>query len=155
MRRIVAMSVVMLVPLFMIAPASAAIKITRIRFNPAGADTGTDRHLNKEVIVISKVGGPKRSLKGWVIHDRGRDHTFRFPDITLAGGDYVYLHTGKGEHTVATGCNGHCVDTHFLHWGLESYVWNNDGDRAILRNASSDFVDGCAYTASADSPKAC
>lgn len=48
-----------------------------------------------------------------------------------------------------------CRGEHWLHWDLDNYVWNNDGDRATLKRPNGTIVDRCAYTASADSPYPC
>lgn len=146
-------------------PASAAIRIKKISFDPAGADSGTRRHLNKEWILIKNTGDKVRRLDGWKVHDRDRDHTYIFgdtsqgddvfTDIHLEPGGYIRLHSGQGQDS-ATGSAHGDIPTHYdFYWDLENYVWNNRGDRATLRKPAGEVADRCAYTASADSPKFC
>lgn len=45
--------------------------------------------------------------------------------------------------------------SYMLYWNLDNYVWDNDGDKATLKDKSRGVVDRCAYTSSADSPVAC
>ena len=137
------------------APAFGAIELTRINYNPAGRDTGTRAHLNKEVVVVTNTGSRSRSLDGWRLHDRGRKHVYRFSDLTLRPGEYVRLHSGEGDDGAVTGCNGHCFTYYFLHWDLQHYVWNNRGDVATLRRSSGTIVDRCGYGLAASSPKRC
>lgn len=47
------------------------------------------------------------------------------------------IHTGSGTDTARN-----------LYGGRGRYVWNNTGDRAVLRNANGTFVDRCAWTGS-------
>ena len=147
------------------APANAAIRIKKIAFNPAGADSGTNRHLNQEWIIIKNSGDQTRRVDGWKIHDRSRDHSYVlgdtsqgddvFTDIRLQPGGYIRLRTGQGQDSATASSHGD-IPTHYdFYWDLDQYVWNNDGDRATLKNRAGDVVDRCAYTATADSPKLC
>ena len=137
------------------ATASARIRITEIQFNPAGRDTGTNAHLNKEWIVIENTGTKKRTLTGWTVHDRGRGHVYRFGSFVLRPDEYVRLHTGKGRDTGVTGCNGHCFTSYDFHWDLDEYVWNNDGDAATIVNRVGSTVDRCVYRRASNSPTRC
>ena len=49
------------------------------------------------------------------------------------------MHTGKGTNT----------STH-RYWQRGSYVWNNTGDEATLRNASRTTVDSCSWGSTGD-----
>lgn len=155
MRRRIAVLLICLLVVGLAAPASAAIRIKRINFNPPGSDSGTNRHLNREWVRIKNTGTRTRSLEGWRLQDRGRDHTYRFGELTLGAGEYVRVHTGRGQDSAVTGCNGHCFTYYDFYWDLDNYVWNNDGDRATLKNDDGEVIDRCAYNSSADSPKAC
>lgn len=143
----------------MAAPASAGIEMVRIAFDPSGKDTGTNRHLNREVVVIKNTGGKKRNLDGWYLHDRGRDHTIIVGEgAVLAPGDVLRIHSGRGKDTVATGCpadGDDCRTFYDLYWDLEEYVWDNSGDRAVLHRPSDRVVDRCRYGDAAESPKRC
>src|ERR687897_2794143 len=55
-------SVVMLATLA--GPASAAIRIDRIRYDAPGSDTGTNAHLNEERVVLINTGDSARDIGG-------------------------------------------------------------------------------------------
>jgi hypothetical protein len=57
-------------------------------------------------------------------------HFFWFPDATLNKGERVVLRTGTGKNNRYTTDSG--TKVHRFFWGLESAVWNNDGDAAVL-----------------------
>jgi hypothetical protein len=119
--------------------ATAAIKITTIRFDPPGRDTGSNSSLNAEWIRIKNTGSRPKQLQGWTIRDKA-NHVYRFPKFTLRGGKTVTLHTGSGSSGAA-----------HRYWGQGNYVWNNDGDAARLRNANGTLVDRCSYSGSGSS----
>jgi hypothetical protein len=127
-----------------VSPASARIKIKSISFDPPGNDTGSNRHLNKEFVVIKNTGRRAKQLKGWKLIDRGRDHTFRFPRFKLRAGRSVKIHTGRGRNT-----------RWHLHWRNSWYIWNNDGDTATLKTRGGRTASRCSYSSSASSPKRC
>jgi hypothetical protein len=47
----------------------------------------------------------------------------------------VTIHTGKGTNTQTN-----------RYWGLGGYVWNNDGDRATLKDNNGNVIDRCSYS---------
>lgn len=55
----------------------------------------------------------------------------------LKPGTSVTLHTGKGTNTATN-----------LYWGRSSYVWNNTGDTATLKNAAGTTEDTCNWGSS-------
>lgn len=127
---------------------------------PAGPDRDTNRHPNKEWILIKNSGKEPKALDEWVVRDRG-GHRFRFPSYAgeeigwvLPAGDLVKLHSGKGRGRTTNGCGGECK-VHHYYWGLDAYVWGNRGDGATLKNARKRVIDRCGYVASHDSPRAC
>lgn len=139
------------------APASAGIRIKRISFDPAGADTGTSSHLNKEWVLLKNTGQTDVQMRGWKLFDLGRDHVYRFYSLFLSPGDSVRLRTGRGSDgapvcEVGEPCGAPVFN---MHWGLDNYVWNNDGDRVTLVRSNGNIADRCRYGASADSPKRC
>jgi hypothetical protein len=126
----------MVLLLLCLAPASgAAIRIVKINFDPAGADTGSNTSLNAEWIRLKNTGTRARTLTGWRVHDRGRDHVYKFGTYRLGAGNTVTIHTGKGSNTARN-----------RYWRLENYVWNNDRDKATLRKRDGTIVDTCAYS---------
>lgn len=131
-------------------PASAAIRIKRIQFDPPGRDTGTNSHLNREYVLLKNIGKRAKSITGWRIFDRGRVNRYVFPEgIRVGAGKTVKLLSGRGGDLESMDGN------YILFWGLRRYVWDNDGDRATLKNRAGRTVDRCAYSASASSPKYC
>lgn len=57
-------------------------------------------------------------------------HVFWFPSCDVSAGDFVSLRTGKGKDRTYTNDNDKVV--HRFHWGLDTSVWNDDGDAATL-----------------------
>ena len=57
-------------------------------------------------------------------------HPFWFPDQKVKTGDVVVLYTRKGTKSSIKNANG--STSYFFFWGLDSNVWNNDGDCAII-----------------------
>jgi hypothetical protein len=115
-------------------PASAAIRIERIRYDAPGTDTRTNAHLNKELVVLVNTGNSVRNIGGWTVRDLS-NHNYRIPDGFRLGPDrLVRIHTGKGTN-----------DGNDLYWRSGSYVWNNDADRATLRDRAGRIIDRCRY----------
>ena len=141
------------------APATASMEIRRVQFDPFGEDTGSNRHLNREYIYLVNTGNNAKQLRGWKVFDRDRDHVYRFTSVLLDPGDTIRLRTGRGSFDGAPACEKGkpCPENaHYnFYWGLEEYVWDNDGDVATLRNDEGAVVDRCRYTAAVSSPKRC
>lgn len=57
-------------------------------------------------------------------------HPYWFPDQQVKKGDIVVLYTNKGPFSTIKNSDG--STSYFFHWGLDSNVWNNDGDCALL-----------------------
>lgn len=112
------------------ALAGSTIKITKIHY----AQTGTN--LNTEYIVFKNVTGAKIQMKGWkIISAPSTDHQFYvFPRTPVAAGATVTLYSGKGTNSAGK-----------RYWGSTTPKWNNDGDKAVLKNASGTTVDTCQY----------
>jgi hypothetical protein len=53
-------------------------------------------------------------------------------------GKQAIIHTGDGSSYTTS------ASTH-LYWGREWYVWNNTGDKVILRRADGSLKDTCTY----------
>lgn len=110
-----------------------AVHISFVRYNPPGPDTGNNAHLNKEIVVVTNPTAQARSLTGWTLRD-SENNVYRFPTTRLLPGDLVTVHRGKG--TKGPGQR---------YWGRESYVWDNTGERAVLRNRAGTRVDACKW----------
>ncbi len=94
--------------------------------------------LRGEVVTIVNLGGAPQSMAGWTLVSEAGGQSFRFPDgFTLAPGATVL---------VTSGPNGYLAPQVVLQWlksdGTPSggYVWNNDGDTAVLRDAAGNTV---------------
>ena len=61
-------------------------------------------------------------------------HVFKFPALTLTAGSSVRIHTGHGSNAA-----------HNLYWGSGSYIWNNTGDKATLKNKAGTVMDTCSW----------
>ena len=118
--------------------APAAIKITKIYFDSPGSDGGSNSSLNAEYVRIKNTGSTARQLRDWTVRDTA-NHVYRFGSLSLGGGNSVTLHTGNGSNTAA-----------HRYWRNGWYIWNNDGDRATLKNAGGTTIDSCSYSGAGD-----
>lgn len=121
------------------APASAAVRITKIYFDSPGSDTGSNPSLNAERVVLRNNGSQGVHLTNWTLRDAA-GHVYKFGSFTLGGGKSVTVHTGDGSNT-----------QQHRYWGQEWYVWNNDGDTATLKRPNGTKVDQCSYSGSGSS----
>ena len=99
MKKALVMTIVAALTLGIAAPASAAIRITKIYFDSPGADTGSNTSLNAEYVVIKNTGTTRKTLTGWTLRDASR-HIYKFPTFRLGAGKSVKVHTGKGANTL-------------------------------------------------------
>jgi hypothetical protein len=139
MRRVALLTMVLMLGLAFPARASArgdGVKLLRIRFDPTGADDGSNTSLNNEVVIIANKSPALLDLTGWTLRDRD-GHVFRFPSLSLSPEEQVKIHTGSGANNARN-----------LYWGSKNYVWDNDGDRATLRQPGGRIVHGCSYSGS-------
>ena len=125
--------VVVAVVLALTSASSAAIRISRIRYNEPGAETGTNTHLNHEYIVVKNTGSRRVILTHWRIVEGRFGSVYSFPAFRLGAGASVTIHTGMGNDGRAD-----------LYWN-HNYVWHNGRDTALLRNADGAWVDNCRY----------
>lgn len=107
----------------MASAAEAAIRITKIQYDPPGTDTGSNSHLNKEFVVLKNTGSSAVTLTDWTLRDTS-SHVYRFDTFRLGAGNSVTIHTGRGND-----------DRNDLYWDL-AYIWNNDGDTATLKDGN-------------------
>ena len=116
--------------------SAAAVSSTRFSFaqyDSPGDDTGSNASLNAEWVKVSNHSSQAKTLTGWTIRDTA-NHVYRFGAFKLGAGKSVRLHTGKGSNTRTD-----------RYWGESWYVWNNTGDKAILRNSNGVTVDTCSW----------
>ena len=57
-------------------------------------------------------------------------HVYKFHKQIVNAGDQVVLYTKTGKDDVRTFANG--KKQYIYYWGLDSSVWNNTGDGAVL-----------------------
>jgi len=107
------------------------IRITKVSYDPPGPDSGSGAHLNREWVAIKSSGQRTRQLRGWTLWDAS-GNVFHFPQFRLRPDTTVTVHTGDGRRT-----------RHDLYWGMDNYVWNDTGDRAILSNRDDRIIDRC------------
>jgi hypothetical protein len=116
------------------ANAVPAWEIDRVVYDPAGTDTGSNTHLNQEVVVILNNRSTTADLKGYTVRD-AQGHVYTFTSSTkVLPGQHLLLHTGSGTNS-----------TYHRYWGRSWYVWNNTGDTATLRNPAGTRVDSCTW----------
>ena len=117
------------------SPAEAAyrIQISEIFYNSPGPDHGSNASLNAEWVQLHNTSRSKITLTGWTVRDRA-GHVFKFATYTIGAHAYVKIHTGKGKRSQTD-----------RYWGLSWYVWNNNGDKATLRDNHGNEIDHCAY----------
>ncbi|MCZ6788732.1 MAG: lamin tail domain-containing protein [Chloroflexi bacterium] len=94
--------------------------------------------LGAEVVTIANLGNAPQNMTGWMLVSEVGGQSFRFPSgYTLAPGATVL---------VTSGPNGYLALPAVLQWlksdGTPSsgYVWNNDGDPALLMDADGNTV---------------
>lgn len=112
------------------ASAASCVRFVASNFDAPGNDNYAE-NLNGEWVRIKNVCSTTKSIGGWRIHDYGRKHTYTIPSgFRIGAGRSVTLYTGRGTRTSSK-----------LFWG-RSYgaVWNNEGDKAYLRNGSGAIV---------------
>jgi len=98
--------------------ASYSVKIITIHYK------GSD-----EYIAIKNTGSTAVNLSGWRLWSKG-NQWYTFPNITLQPGQSISIHSGPK----ATG----------IVW-TRKYVWNNNGDEAILYDSSGNIIDRYSY----------
>jgi hypothetical protein len=109
---------------------ATAIDAVKRRTTPRGAASGARRN-----------NGCR-----WTVRDKG-GHVYKFGTLKLGAGKQAIIYTGDGTSNITS------ASTH-LYWGREWYVWNNNGDKVILRRADGSLRDTCSYSG-AGSKKYC
>ncbi|MCX2546577.1 hypothetical protein [Pseudomonas sp. COW5] len=100
----------------------------------------------KEVVVIRAL--KDCNLKGNIIFDETfksdgstsnvHRHVFVFPNWKVEKGDHIFLRTRSGENRKGETDKGNVA--HYFHWGLNSPVWNEQGDKVHLIKVESATV---------------
>ena len=110
------------------AQAASPITISGVQYDSPGSDLGGNRSLNAEWVRLTNRGSRATALTGWTLRDRA-NHVYRFGTFKLGAGKSVVIHTGRGTNTAA-----------HRYWRSGWYIWNNDGDRAVLKNRAGTTV---------------
>jgi hypothetical protein len=111
--------------------APATVYIYKVYFDSPGTDRGSNSSLNAEYVVIRNGDNVSHSISGWTVRDKA-GHVYKFGKLRLGAGKQAIIHTGDGtSYTTAT--------SRHLYWGREWYVWNNTGDKVILRRADGSY----------------
>ncbi|MBI4173331.1 MAG: lamin tail domain-containing protein [Candidatus Aenigmarchaeota archaeon] len=105
------------------------VDIVDIQFS-SGIDDRKKENWNGEWVLLE---GSNVDMTGWKLADAG-SHEFTFPvGFVLTG--QVKLHSGDGQNTASD-----------LYWNCcRRPIWNNDGDKATLKDAAGAVVDEFAY----------
>jgi hypothetical protein len=135
-RRLAVIGTAVLMVLAVPATALAAsVGFSEIQYNSPGADSGSNKSLNQEWVVIENTSDHLIKLTGWEVREVRDANVFEFPTFRLRAGEKVTIYTGTGNDT-----------DHKLYWGLDDYVWDNNRDVAVLKNRAGDVVDRCSYS---------
>lgn len=129
----------------------STLYVVQAQPNPPGKDTlrrglATDDQLNKEWVELEAIDGD-RNLSGDVVSHltfsgvcqvTGEDVLIEFSAGTLARGQRLRLHTGRGT-------NQWVGTTYHMYLGRDWFVWNNGcGDRVTVRYQQN-VVDSAGY----------
>lgn len=106
-------------------PGSDGVFITAVHYDAAGDDR---TNLNDEYLILKNGGSTTIDLTGWQVRDSD-GFAYTFPDISLAPGSELILHTGSGA---ATGTD--------LYLCSAVPVLNNDGDAVTLHDPAGKAV---------------
>jgi hypothetical protein len=109
-------------------PIASPIVFSRIGFAPRVRP----RH---ESVALRNVGADRVQLRGWTIGD-GDGNRFRFGALTLTRGQSVSVVAGTGVATATR-----------RFWRRGDQVWDDRGERAVLRTPNGALADSCRYRA--------
>ncbi|WP_435127821.1 lamin tail domain-containing protein [Halobaculum sp. D14] len=108
------------------ADSDVPLVVTDLNVNPAGGDR---KNLAAEYVEFANDGDAALDLTGYTVAD-AEGWQFHLPDgFTLNAGDRFRLHTGDGQW-----------DENDLYWGVDSPVWNNDGDTVLVEDDAGTTV---------------
>lgn len=111
-------------------PATAALRISKVRWDPPGDERGKP---NSERIRVTNTGATPLSLFGYELRAGGFGYEFG-PYDTLAAGASLTLRLGEGTSTADV-----------RHLGLGRAALANSGDRILLRSFDGAHVDCRAW----------
>jgi hypothetical protein len=114
--------------------AASCVSIYRIQYDSPGSDTGSNSSLNAEWIQLKNACTKSQAFSGWKVKDLA-GHTYTFGTYALGASSKVRIHTGHGTNTSTD-----------RYWNQGSYIWNNTGDTAYLKNGAGTTVNTCMYS---------
>jgi hypothetical protein len=114
--------------------ARGRVFIHRIFYNSPGSDHGSNSSLNAEWVDLRNSSGHPITLTRWTLRDKA-GHVYKFKGFRLRAHQDVRIHTGRGSDTRAN-----------RYWNHGWYIWNNDGDTAVLKSASGSVKSRCSYS---------
>ncbi|MER0449802.1 lamin tail domain-containing protein [Streptomyces sp. Edi4] len=121
-----------------VVPATAAARPTphspvvlgAIQYDSPGRDDRSQKSLNAEWVTVTNTGRGAVNLRGWTLTERRSHLTYTFRDLRLGGHQSVRVHTGRGHNTGRD-----------VYQGRRDYMWDNNTDSAVLRDAHKRTVD--------------
>ncbi|MEU9865049.1 lamin tail domain-containing protein [Streptomyces sp. NPDC047971] len=105
------------------------VEISRVQADSPGRDNRSNRSLNAEWVEITNNTRHAINLRGWTLKDNDGNR-YRFGDYRLNGRATVRIHTGEGRDTRTD-----------LFQDRRNYVWDNNRDKATLRDDRGRVVD--------------
>ena len=119
--------------------ARGRVFIREIFYNSPGADHGSNSSLNAEWVELKNSSGHPIALTHWTLRDKA-GHVYKFTSaFRLRAHKTVKIHTGSGRNTRTN-----------RYWNHGWYIWNNDGDTAVLKSASRSVKSRCSYSDSSE-----
>jgi hypothetical protein len=111
----------------------AKVAIWEIYYNSPGSDTGTNASLDHEWVQLHNTTSRTVTITDWTLRDKA-GHVYVFGPYQLKAHAFVKIHTGHGRPI-----NGN------RYWAHSWYIWNNNGDTAVLKTASGTAEARCGY----------
>lgn len=97
---------------------------------------------SKESILIRNNGSTSVEFDGWTVSDEGSNRFSDFGNITLGSGETVTVYSGEAGEPES--CDASGAPDYERCWDA-SFVWNDDGETATLRNSDGEVVDTHTY----------
>jgi len=101
------------------------VDVAASMFNPPGYDSPSE-----EYVCIRNEEGRSVNMVGWELSDAQHQHTYVFPNLTLAAGKSVRVFTGRGKNTETV-----------LYWNRGAPVWNNNVEIVRLVDRDGTVID--------------
>jgi competence protein ComEC len=106
---------------------ASSVSISAVQFDAPGDDR---QNLNNEWVRIANRGDGLVLLAGWTLSDKTGSHPYVFPAFVLMPKSSVTIYSGSGK-----------MNDTALFMGLDTPIWNNNGDVATLKDGSGTTID--------------